>query len=68
MYRDSDSSPGSLLEVNKNGLLINCGKNTLLIREIQPEGKKRMSVEAFLCGTPLKAGVVLSGQKPGKEQ
>ncbi len=68
VYRDSDSPPGTLLEVNKNGLLVNCGKNTLLIREIQPEGKKRMVVEAFLCGNPLEAGTIFSSQDPGEQQ
>jgi hypothetical protein len=27
-----------------------------MVKEVQPEGKKRMSVEAFLCGYPLESG------------
>jgi methionyl-tRNA formyltransferase len=67
IYRESDTPPGSLLEINKNGLLISCGKDSLLIKEIQPEGKKRMSVAAFLCGSPLKAGTILTGREASKQ-
>lgn len=56
VYKDNDAQPGSLLRADKRGLLIACGKDTLLIKEIQPEGKKRMTVEAFLCGCSLEPG------------
>ena len=42
--------PGTLCRADKNGLMIATGKNYLLIREIQPEGKKRMDVQSCLCG------------------
>jgi methionyl-tRNA formyltransferase len=32
------------------------GSDYLLIREIQPEGKKRMSVQSCLCGMKLTVG------------
>ena len=57
-YKDNDAQPGSLLRADKRGLLIACGKDTLLIKEIQPEGKKRMTTEAFLCGCSLKPGTL----------
>jgi methionyl-tRNA formyltransferase len=49
----SSKSPGSIIQADKNGLLLATGEGTLLVREIQPEGKKRMSVEAYLCGQKL---------------
>ena len=58
VYKDNDAQPGSLLRADKRGLLIACGKDTLLIEEIQPEGKKRMTVEAFLCGCSLEPGTL----------
>jgi methionyl-tRNA formyltransferase len=58
VYKDNDAQPGSLLRADKRGLLIACGKDTLLIKEIQPEGKKRMTVEAFLCGCSLEPGTL----------
>jgi len=49
----SSKLPGSIIRADKNGLLLSTGNGSLLIREIQPEGKKRMSVEAYLCGQKL---------------
>lgn len=49
----SSQNPGSIVQADKNGLLLATGEGTLLVREIQPEGKKRMSVEAYLCGQTL---------------
>lgn len=48
--------PGSIVSADKNGLLVTAGEGTLLIQELQPEGKKRMSVEAYLCGQKLSSG------------
>ena len=48
--------PGSIIQADRNGLLLATGDGSLLIREIQPEGKKRMSVEAYLCGQTLENG------------
>ena len=48
--------PGTLLRAEKKGLLIATGQDALLLREIQPEGGKRMPVEAFICGHPLEPG------------
>ncbi len=54
----SGQEPGSIIRADRNGLLLTTGKGTLLVHEIQPEGKKRMSVEAYLCGQTL-----VNGQK-----
>ncbi len=59
LYKDSDAAPGTVLQADKRGIFVACGNNTLLIKEIQPEGKKRMSVESFLCGHPIAAGTLL---------
>lgn len=60
VYKWNAAQPGSLLRADKRGLVIACGKDTLLVKEIQPEGKKRMTVEAFLCGCSLDPGILLS--------
>lgn len=60
IHQDSQATPGTLLRADRRGLLIATGHNCLLVREVQPEGKKRMTVEAFLCGHPLTAGLSLS--------
>jgi methionyl-tRNA formyltransferase len=56
VHREGDEQPGTICRADKEGLLIATGENNLLIREIQPEGKKRMSVQACLCGTPFVPG------------
>jgi methionyl-tRNA formyltransferase len=48
--------PGTLCRADRDGLLVATGKDYLLIREIQPEGKKRMCVQACICGMKLPAG------------
>ncbi len=57
IYKESSHPPGTLLMADKLGILIATGENVLLIREIQPEGKKRMDVNAFLCGQALEPGL-----------
>lgn len=48
--------PGTLCRADRNGVLIATGKDYLLIQEIQPEGKKRMCVQACVCGMKLPVG------------
>jgi methionyl-tRNA formyltransferase len=60
LHKDSDAQPGTVLQADKRGIFIACGNNTLVIKEIQPEGKKRMPVESFLCGHPIAAGTLLN--------
>lgn len=60
VYKESDAQPGILLQADKRGMLVACGENSLLIKEVQPEGKKRMTVEAFLCGCSLEQGALLT--------
>jgi methionyl-tRNA formyltransferase len=51
---------GTVIESEGDRLIIRCGGNTsLAIEEIQPEGKRRMSVRDFLNGAKLKRGDVL---------
>jgi len=59
VYKESDAQPGTVLQADKRGMLVACSNNCLLIKEIQPQGKKRMPVESFLCGHPIAAGTLL---------
>lgn len=52
-------APGTIAEVTKHTLLIQTGNGLLLVEELQPEGKKRMPVDAFLRGYPAEAGELL---------
>jgi methionyl-tRNA formyltransferase len=51
--------PGTVISTENNGLLITTGKDCLLVREIQAEGSRRMSVEAFISGHPIPPGTRL---------
>jgi len=59
LHQTSNAEPGTLLAADRRGLLIATGRDCLLVREVQPEGKKRMTVEAFLCGCPVESGTRL---------
>ena len=58
-YQDKGDAPGTVCRADHNGLVAKTGKGSLLIREVQPEGSKRMTVDAFLRGHPIKIGTRL---------
>lgn len=52
------SQAGTAVICDKHQLVIQTGKGQLSLKEVQLEGKKRMSAEAFLRGCPVPAGTV----------
>ncbi|MBU1852841.1 MAG: methionyl-tRNA formyltransferase [Candidatus Omnitrophica bacterium] len=53
-----DSKPGTVLKIDKNGILVNTGDGALWILELQLEGKRRMNSEEFVIGhRAMKPGV-----------
>lgn len=50
-------APGEIVEVTKKYIVIACGKDALMIKNLQPEGKKAMDTAAYLNGNPLKTGM-----------
>ena len=53
----TDLAPGTVAEAGKDGIVMACGGGTLLrVKELQPDGKKRMAAADFLRGRPLTAG------------
>ncbi|MCC8065739.1 MAG: methionyl-tRNA formyltransferase [Clostridiales bacterium] len=51
-----EAAPGTICRVTKNSLYVNTGDGVLSVLELQPEGKKRMPVDAFLRGYPVNEG------------
>ena len=47
---------GTVLSADRNGIVVGCGQNALMIVELQREGGRRLPVEQFLAGFPLKVG------------
>lgn len=60
---DGKGDPGSIVAVDKEGIHVACGKGVLILTEVQLEGKKRMDVQAFLRGFPLKEGMRFSSSR-----
>ena len=50
-----EGNPGTILELNKNGLVIACGEGAVEIRSLQAEGGKRMAAPDYFRGHPLNA-------------
>ena len=55
--------PGTVTGTDKNAIYVACGEGALALTEVQYEGKKRMSTQAFLLGARI-----LPGQKLTKER
>ncbi|HJV67439.1 MAG TPA: methionyl-tRNA formyltransferase [Geomonas sp.] len=52
-------APGEVLKAARDGIEIACGNGSVLIVELQLEGKKRLPAAEFLAGCRLEPGLVL---------
>jgi len=59
MTKINSAVPGTILEVSKDGLIVQCGDCAICVTEIQMEGKKRMSVSDYIKGNSFAVGTVL---------
>lgn len=57
---NTGEAPGTVTEVTKDTMKIQTGNGLLNIRELQLEGKKRMTTDAFLRGISIQKGIILS--------
>ncbi len=53
---DLKGNPGSVIHLGKNGIVIGCGKKSLLVTQVQRQGAKQLPVSEFLNGYPLAIG------------
>ncbi len=53
---DNVAAPGCIVNVTKDSIDVQTGKGVLSLLEIQLEGKKRMTTDAFLRGYQVEAG------------
>lgn len=60
---DPKAAPGTVLRAEKGVIAVQCGEGVLGLTEIQAEGKKRMPVQAFLLGTAVQKGEILSRER-----
>ncbi len=59
---DVTGSPGEVLRADDAGLLVGAGRAAVLLRDVQLEGKRRMSARDFLLGHPVAPGTLLGGR------
>ena len=57
---EKEGNPGEIIEVTKKNFTVACGKDALVIRNLQPEGKKPMDTVAFLNGNKIEVGMKLN--------
>ena len=55
----SDKSPGMVTISDEGVLQVSCGEGSLILKEVQPDGSRRMKVEDFLKGNHLEHGAQL---------
>ena len=48
--RDNSGTPGTILSATKAGIEVACGKGSLLITALRPEGKREMTVAEYIVG------------------
>lgn len=59
-----EALPGQIIRLERGvGFIIKCNKGSLLIEEVQPEGKRPMSAWAFLQGAPNKNAIKRLGRE-----
>ena len=54
-----EGTVGTIVDINKKFFTVKCGENALQINEVQLEGKKRMTTDAFLRGNELENGTIM---------
>lgn len=55
-YEKNIGKPGEILDIDKEGFMVGCGKGVLRIIELQLEGGRRLSANSFICGHKLVIG------------
>ncbi len=60
---DVCAEPGEIITLDRGRLEISCGSGILSLLDLQPEGKRRMTIRDFLAGANLRMGEKL--QCPG---
>lgn len=61
--KEMEAAPGAILGTTKDAIRVQTGDGVLVLKEVQPEGKKRMAVKDFLLGYPAEG--ILGQRKEG---
>lgn len=63
--KETEEKPGTIVSVTRDVIEVATGKGTLLLKEIQLEGKKKVAVKDFLLGYEVKEGMAFEDAKTG---
>jgi len=61
---NTSEKPGTVVKIAEGAIFVQTGDGTLIIRELQLEGKKRMTTKDFLSGHKIEKGILF--QETGK--
>lgn len=56
---DAEGATGEVLNADKRGIVVKCGRGTLIVTSLQLAGGKRMPAADFVNGRKIKAGDIL---------
>lgn len=59
IHENTNKEPGTILEVNIDGIKVACGEEMLLLEVIQFPGKKALKVSDYIKGNKIESGKVL---------
>lgn len=59
VQNNSEAKVGTIIQVDKKGIVVQTGEGSLLIKEIQMPNKKRIPVSEYIKGNTLEHGTVL---------
>jgi methionyl-tRNA formyltransferase len=55
---EDDSTPGTVLKADRDGIEVACGEGSIIIDELQLEGRKRLPAGEFLAGCKIEPGTI----------
>ncbi|MBP5154971.1 MAG: methionyl-tRNA formyltransferase [Clostridia bacterium] len=59
---DGSGKPGEVISCDRGGIEIACGKGSVIIKSLCPEGKSLTDAESYLRGHRLAAGTIANGR------
>jgi methionyl-tRNA formyltransferase len=60
-------APGTVLRADRQGLEVACGSDSVVVEELQLEGRKRLAATEFLAGYTIEPGVILGNKDASRE-
>ncbi len=59
LYKEVSNKPGTIIEVNKEGVKVACGKNVLIIEKVQFPNGKPLTIEQYINGHSIEKDIIL---------